>query len=76
MMYSNYDIHLRATVRFTVIKMEMNWKNMEVSMQILTNYRSSCHRLRNDCFTDFGKIPGKQPRWSPILVQLQALKFY
>ena len=32
MIYSNYDIHLRATVRFT--NMEMNWKNMKVSMQI------------------------------------------
>ena len=26
-----------------------------------------------DCSADFGKFPGKQPRWSPILVQLQAL---
>ena len=34
MIYYNYDIHLRANVRFTVIKMEMDWKNMQVSMQI------------------------------------------
>ena len=34
MIYSNYDIHLGATVRFTVIWMQMNWKNMQVSMQV------------------------------------------
>ena len=26
MIYSNSDIHLKATVRFTVIEMEIKWK--------------------------------------------------
>ena len=34
MIYTNYDIHLTAAVKFTVIQMEINWKNMQVSMQI------------------------------------------
>ena len=40
--HSNYGTHLRATGRFTVIQMEMNWKNMQASMQMYTNYRISC----------------------------------
>ena len=47
----------------------MNWKNMQVSIHIQANYR-------NDSSADFGKIPGKQPWWSPILVQFQALQLY
>ena len=34
MIYFIYDIHLRETVRLTVIQREMNWKNMQVSTQI------------------------------------------
>ena len=33
---------LRATLRFTLIWMGMNWKNVQVSMQIQTNHRRSC----------------------------------
>ena len=45
MIYSNYDIHLSATVRFAVIEMKVNWKNTQVPMQILTYYRSSCSQV-------------------------------
>ena len=34
MIYFTYDTHLRGTVRFTVIEMEVNWKNMQLSMQM------------------------------------------
>ena len=34
MIYFNYDIHLRATVTFTAIYWEMNWKNLQVSISI------------------------------------------
>ena len=47
----------------------MNWENMHVSMQTQTNSEAAVHRLQNDCFTDFGKFPGKQPWWSPNLVR-------
>ena len=61
MIYFNYDVHLRAIVRFTVIRLIT-----EVAV----------HRCWKDCSKDFGKFLGKQRRWSPILVQLQALQFY
>ena len=60
--------------------MEMNWKNMQVSMPISTNYRSSCLQVTENRtekqVTDFGKFPVKQSRWSPILAQLHGLKYF
>ena len=37
---------------------------------------TTVHRRQNDCSINFGKLPGNQPWWSTILVQLQALQFY
>ena len=39
--------------------MEMSWKNMQVSMQIWTNYRSSCSRVTEWLFRKFWKFPKK-----------------
>ena len=51
MIYSNYDINLRATARFTVI------------CKYLCKHRlitvAAVHRKWNDCSTDFGKFPRK-----------------
>ena len=68
MIYYNYDIHLRATVRFTVIKMEMDWKNMQYLCKYRLITETAFHRYWSDCSTDFGKFPGKKPWWSLILV--------
>ena len=38
MIYFNCDIHLRVTVRFN---MKMNWKNVQVSMQIWTTTKTT-----------------------------------
>ena len=34
MVYSNYDIHQEVPVRFTVISMEKNWANLQISMLV------------------------------------------
>ena len=36
-LFSTYDIQLRATVKFPVIQMEMNWENMQACMQMYSN---------------------------------------
>ena len=56
--------------------MKMNGKNMQALCKHRLITEAAVYRLWNDCSTDFGKFTGKQPRWSPILVQLQALQFY
>ena len=48
----------------------MSWKNVQVSMQIRLITEAVVHRQRNDCSTDFGKFPAKQPLWIPNLVQI------
>ena len=60
MIYSTYDTHLRGTVRFTVIEMEMNWKNMQVSMEMQTNNRSRCSQVKTGkTVLQIWKIPRK-----------------
>ena len=49
MIYYNYDIHLRATVRFTVIKMEMDWKNMQYLCKYRLITETAFHRYWSDC---------------------------
>ena len=40
-----YSTLLKAGVKFSLISMEMNQENMQVSMKIQTNYRSSCSQV-------------------------------
>ena len=75
MIYSTYDTHLRGTVRFTVIEMEVNWKNMQLSMQMQTNNRSSCSQVMERLFCRFGISPGKQQRWSSTLLHYRPFNF-
>ena len=73
MIYCNYDIHLRAAITFAVIYMEMNWKNTQVSMQIQTNYRSSCAKVTELLFYRFRKIPRKATAVESYLSRVTGL---
>ena len=42
---------LIETVRNTVISKEMNWENMQVSIPIQTNYKSSFSQLKEQLLT-------------------------
>ena len=59
---------------------DLNGDELEKICKHLCKYRliieAAVYRYRNDCSTDFAKFLGKRPRWSTILVQLQALQFY
>ena len=73
--YSNYDIHLRATKDLLLFK----WKWIRKICKYLCKYKliteAAVNRYQNNCSTDFWKFPEKQPWWNPILVQLQAFLF-
>ena len=78
MIYCNYDTHLRGTLRFAVMYINGNELEKYASMY-LYKYKliteAAVHRQQNDCSTHFGKFPGKQSRWSHILLQLQLQSF-
>ena len=55
-MYNNNSLlnfwhTLIETVRNTVISKEMNWENMQVSIPIQTNYKSSFSQLKEQLLT-------------------------
>ena len=50
----------------------MNWENTQLSKQIRTTEEAVVQRQKDNCFANFGKLPGKQPLRSNILVKLQA----